>query len=112
MNGGIFSALAFSLAATVVLESGVFFLMGKRNRKDFLLVIMVNVLTNPAVVLLYWLTVLYTPVNTVFATAVLELAAFAVEGYYYKKYGQEFRHPYLFSLAANLFSFIIGGMIL
>ena len=111
MNRELLTALAVSLAATLVFETGFFFLSGKRGRKDLLLVLSVNIITNPAVVLLYWLAVLYTDLSTTPVKAALEIFAVLVEGYYYKKYGQHFRRPFLFSLAANAVSFGLGVLI-
>ena len=111
VNKELTVALVISLAATIILESGFFFLVGKRNKKDLLLVVLVNVLTNPIVVLLYWLSVLYTDINSVIVKAALEIFAVLVEWYYYKRYAQDIRKPFLFSLAANAFSFAIGVLI-
>ena len=108
MNGEILTALAVSLILTVALEAGFFLLAGKRNKKDLLLTVMVNILTNPAVVLLYWLAVLNTGWNHTVIKIPLELFAVLTEGYYYKKYGRDFKRPYLFSIAANMFSFWLG----
>ena len=77
-------------------------------KKDLLLLILVNILTNPIVVLIYWLTVLYTDWNTVIMIAALEIFVVLIEGYCYKKYGRGFKHPYTFSVAANMFSYWIG----
>lgn len=110
MNLSLFIALGISLASTLALEVGFFLIVGKRNKRDLLLVIMVNVLTNPAVVLLYWLAYLYTDWNATIVKIPLELAAILVEGIYYKKYGESFKRPFIFSLAANAFSFTIGAV--
>ena len=111
MTQALFESLALSLLATLVLEAGFFLLVGKRERKDLLLTCMVNVLTNPVVVLAYWLTVLYTTWNAAIMIVILEMSAVFVEGYCYRQYGRCFKHPYLFSLAANLFSFFSGFVI-
>jgi len=111
MNEELIFALAISLILTLVLETGFFLLTGKRNRKDLLLVIMVNILTNPIVVLLYWLAFFYTSMSLVMVKAVLEVFAVLTEGHYYNKYGQSFNHPYLFSVAANTFSFGTGELL-
>ena len=108
MSREILVALAFSLLLTLVFEIGFFFITGKRNRKDLLLVILVNILTNPIVVLVYWIIALYTDWNTTIAKIPLELFAVITEGIYFKKYGQSFKRPFLFSLAANAFSFSLG----
>ena len=101
------ASLGISLLLTLVFETVFFFLTGKRDKKDMLLLVMVNILTNPLVVLLYWLTVLRWEVNSVIIIP-LEVFAVLTEGYYYKKYGHSFKHPYFFSLAANVFSFGAG----
>ena len=116
MNQALITSLAISLLLTIVLETGFFLLAGrlftsKRDKKDFLLAVLVNVLTNPVVVLLYWLAALHTSWNTVVVLIPLELFAVFTEGFYYKKYGSSFRRPYLFSIAANIFSFGTGVLI-
>ena len=111
MSAELLWALAISLILTIVLETGFFLLTGKRDKKDLLLVVLVNIITNPVVVLLYWLAVLYTDLHAYIIMIPLELFAVFTEGYYYKKYGRGFRCPYLFSLAANMFSFGTGLII-
>ena len=108
MTQELLTSLAFSLVATLVLEAAFFWLTGKRNRRDLVLLVLVNLLTNPALVLLLHLIYWFTNLNYLVATVVLELIAVAVEGLYYKKFGQEFKYPFLFSLAANAFSCTIG----
>ena len=108
MNGELLAALVISLFLTLIFEVGFFLLTGKRNKRDLLLVCLVNVLTNPVAVLFYWLAVLYTEWNSVIVKIALEFCAITVEGYYYKNYGEEFRHPFAFSIVANVFSFGIG----
>ena len=111
MSGTLLTSLALSLVLTVALEAGFFLLTGKRGKKDIALLFLVNVLTNPVVVLSYWLAVLYTSWNSYAILIPLELFAVLTEGYYYKKYGSDFRRPYLFSTGANVFSFGTGVLI-
>jgi len=111
MNNELLVALAISLSLTLVFEAGFFLITGKRKKKDLLLVIMVNVLTNPVVVLLYWLAHFYTNWNMILVLIPLELFAVLTEGFYYNKYGLNFKRPFLFSLAANAFSFTAGMLI-
>ena len=111
MNGTILTSLALSLVLTLALETGLFLLAGKRNKKDFLLLLLVNLLTNPAVVLSYWLVAIYTYWDTRIILIPIELFAILIEGYYYRKYGCDFRRPFLFSIVANMFSFWIGVLI-
>ena len=111
MNQTLISSLSFSLLLTLVVETGFFLLFGKRSRKDLLLLLLVNILTNPVVVLVFWLVELYTDWNTYIILIPLELFAILTEGYYYKKYGLSFRRPYIFSLTANMVSFGMGELI-
>jgi hypothetical protein len=104
----LISALAISLGLTLVLESAFFFIVGMRNRKDFLLLLLVNIITNPVVVLTYSLFVQYTNLAPVIVLIPLELFAIIAEGCYYKKYGLSFKRPYFFSIGANAFSYCIG----
>lgn len=89
------------LALTLIFEGIVALVWGLR-RWNLLLFILVNVLTNPAAVLLH--TLFPGPA----ATAALELGAVAVEGLCYDKLGYAVRRPWLFSLCANAFSFCLG----
>lgn len=89
------------LALTIVFEGAVALVWGLR-RWDLLLFVLVNVLTNPAAVLLHALF----PGRTV--TAALELGVVAVEGLCYDRLGYAVRRPWLFSLCANTFSFCLG----
>lgn len=108
MTRDLVLALIISLVSTLILEECFALVAGKRGKKDLLLVGLVNVVTNPAVVLLYWLAVLYTDLNPIVVKAILEILAVLTEGRYYKKYGVNFSRPYLFSIAANAFSFGVG----
>ena len=108
MNGALIKTLIVSLILTLIFEISVFLLAGKRNKNDLLLVVLVNILTNPAVVLTYWLLALYASINLLLVKILLEFLVFITEGYYHGKYGMEFNRPYLFSVVANVVSFGAG----
>ena len=91
-------ALGISLGLTLALELGFALLCHKRGRA-LLFVLLVNVLTNPAVVLTVRMGA--APVWLMEGLAVL------TEGFLYRK-SREFSRPYLFSLAANALSFGVG----
>jgi len=130
-NNTLLSVLAISLGLTLIFETGFYLIAGIRNRKnrtlrdtkrnsffgiqwnrkDFLLVILVNTLTNPAVVLLYWLAYYYTNWNTTIIKIPLELFAVLTEGFIFMRYTQSIKRPFLFSLAVNIFSFTLGVII-
>ena len=95
-------------AITVILELGFFFLTGKRNKDDALLVLLVNTLTNPVVVFSCWVAVICVNIHYAAVVIPLELLAILCEGFIYKRKGDNFRRPYLFSACANAFSFGTG----
>jgi len=110
-NLSLLTALAISLGLTIIFEVGFYLLIGKRNKKDLLLVILVNTLTNPVVVLLYWIAFFNTNWNTTIIKAPLEIFAVLTEGYIYYKHAQTIKRPFIFSLAANAISFSLGLLI-
>lgn len=111
MPWSILGVLCISLGLTLALELPFALLVGIRNKRDLLLVYLVNLLTNPPVVLIYYLFYYYTRVAGWVVMLPLELCAVLVETYYYKTYGWGFKHPFWFSLSANAFSFF-GGLLI
>ncbi len=104
-------SLAASLFLTLVLEGFFAFITGVRKRMDYLLLLLVNILTNPAVVLCYFLSRLIIPFTGLWLQLILELCAIIAEGSYYKKYAVSIKRPFLFSVSANGFSYGIGLLI-
>lgn len=103
------SSLVLSLIMTWLLELAFAFLLGIRRSKDLFLILLVNLITNPAVVYLA-LTFRYS-LPSRFLIPLLESLAVAVEALYYRSYALTIRHPWLFSLAANGFSYGIGWLL-
>lgn len=97
-------ALALSLILTEAFECGFAFVTGKRGR-ELLLCVLVNLITNPPVVLFSRLAGGGWP-----AVAVLEGSAILVEGLLYR-YSGLYPKPFRFSLAANVLSFSLGLLI-
>ena len=102
--GDLILSLLLSLGLTEVFEGGFALASGKRGRA-LLLVGLVNLVTNPPVVLAHallgggWLL-----------TTCLELSAVTAEGLLYR-YSGLFQKPFLFSFAANALSFSLGLLI-
>ena len=110
-------SLLSALLLTEAIELPVCLLWGLRGR-DLLFVLLANVLTNPAVNVLYALACLYTPIPPAAALAVLEAAALAVleaaavivEWIVYRCAAGT-KRPFLVSLTANAASFGFGFLI-
>ena len=95
-----------SLVLTMVLELPLAWLLGLRGGKCLMLAVLVNILTNPAAVLLHHLGVPQIPV---------ELAVVAVEAGVYlsfsKAEGWEIPHPVRLAVVCNLVSWLTGVLI-
>ena len=95
-----------SLGLTLLIELPIGFAMGMCEKKHILLMILINVLTNPAAVLLCWLGVPQIPV---------EIGVFLVEASVYYWFSRDeswnIKHPVLLALLANLISWTSGILI-
>lgn len=105
------TVLAASLLLTLLFEECFALAWGLRGKRELGLVALVNVLTNPPVVLLYYTATRLWRWNAVPVTAVLEAAAVLVEWRCYQAYSERVRRPFLFALLANLFSYGAGCVI-
>ena len=99
----VLTTLAISLLLTLLLEEAFALLWGLRGRRELALVALVNCLTNPPVVLLYY--ALSLPV------LLLEAAAVLVEWRCYRTFSDQLRRPFLFALLANVLSYTVGYLI-
>ncbi len=97
-------SLVWSLLLTELIECGFALALKKRGRA-LALCALVNLVTNPAVVLRRYLVG-----GTWWITALLEGAAVLAEGGFYR-YSGLYERPFLFSLAANALSFSLGLLI-
>ena len=105
------TTLAISLALTLALEEAFALVWGLRGRRELGTVALVNILTNPPVVLLYHTAVELLGWSALVMTAVLETAAVLVEWRCYRLCSQQLRRPLLFALLANVFSYGAGRVI-
>ena len=103
-----FSSFLISFLLTLVLEYPIILLFRIQKKKDLLLVLLVNLLTNPAAVAitLFLQTCFSLPWFPV--QILLELAVIVTEGKLYDLYGRKMAHPFLLSLCANGFSYSLG----
>lgn len=105
MTGFLFDMFGISLGLTLLLEIPVGHLLGMRGGKYRLLMLLVNVLTNPAAVLLCWLGVSQLPV---------EILVAAVEFWVYRWFSREeswrVPNPLKLSLICNGISWT-GGLL-
>ena len=103
----LFASVLTALALTLALE--LLFALAWGVRKDgLLLVILMNVMTNPAVNVLHYIAVWLLGLPAAAVVPVLELVAFAAEGVCCRSV---IRKPWLFAFLINAFSYGIGVLI-
>lgn len=92
-----------SLGLTWLIELTIAAFFGLRDKKSMLLVLLVNLLTNPAAVLICHLGIPELPV---------ELAVMAVEAFVYTSFSKDKRwqitHPVILSVSANVIAWFAG----
>lgn len=100
------------LALTLIIEVLFAFIIGMRKGKDYINVILVNVLTNPLVVSLSIAIQFFAYRYYYVGLFGLEILAVLVEGYIYKKY-LHYNHlnPYIVSLMLNIASYGLGQLL-
>lgn len=101
------------LLLTIIIELIVALILGVRDKKDIINVILVNVITNPVVVVsqaLLYIKFGYT--IEMIGIGILEVVVVIVEGLIYKKVLKYNKlNPILLSLLLNATSFFIGELI-
>lgn len=100
------------LSSTIVIEISMSLLLGIRNKKDILNVILVNVMTNPLIVSI----IMYITYNRIFnltiSIIILEIIVILIEGFAYKKVLKFDKiNPYVLSLILNISSYFIGKLL-
>lgn len=105
------TVLAVSLLLTLLFEELFALAWGLRGKRELGLAALVNVLTNPPVVLLYHTATALWGWNPVAATVILEAAAVLVEWRCYRAFSEQVKRPFLFALLVNLFSYGAGCVV-
>ena len=101
-----------SLVLTLICESLVGFFWGLRKGRDFLVVILANILTNLTLNIgLVFLRIYVYYKTVILITVFLEVLVFFAEALLYRRFLKNFRHPLLLSLTANIASFAAGIVI-
>ena len=109
----ILTILISCLLCTIIIELSVSILLGVRNKKDIINIVLVNVVTNPIVVLFpYIIGLRYGNSPRYIVLFILEILTFIFEGCIYKKYLKYNKiNSYILSLILNIMSYFIGNII-
>lgn len=98
-----------ALLLTVAVEVPLSLLVGMR-RKELITVLLVNCLTNPIAMLLYWVLCARTSLSHLLLRFLIEATVVLTEGWIYAR-GTDRKHPYLCSLALNAASYGVGALL-
>lgn len=105
----ILNILLFSFAMTLILELIMGWLWGIREKDGIYVIFLVNLITNPPLVLGKICFSLFLPRETVgYLVLAAEGGIWILEGFLYHKRLKSCRHPYLFAAAANVLSYGAG----
>lgn len=100
------------LSSTIMIELIMSLLLGMRNKKDILNVILVNIMTNPLVVSILMYITYNRLFNTTISIIILEILVILTEGFTYKKVLTFDKiNPYVLSLILNISSYFISGLL-
>ena len=100
------------LSSTIVIELIMSLLLGIRNKKDILNVILVNIMTNPLIVSILMYITYNRLFNTTISIIILEILVVLTEGFAYKKVLTFDKiNPYVLSLILNIASYFIGKLL-
>ena len=110
MTADILTAMGTALLLTILLEGLVGAVWGVRGGRDYLIMLLANILTNPLVNVIHSYCAYELKMGTLpmlLITIFLETGAVIAEGFVYKS-RTDIKKPFLFSLCANGFSFLCG----
>ena len=101
------------LLFTVIIEIAIGIILKIKDKKDFLNILLVNLMTNPIVVTIpVYINIRYGLLERNCVVLILEILTVLIEGKIYSKYLKYNKiNPYIVSLILNLGSYIIGDII-
>ena len=105
--------MIFCLANTIIIELIIAYILKIRNKKDFINIVLVNIVTNPIVSSIPYIIYLFFGIMyRIISLIILEIWAFVTEGLIYKKYlnYKKINH-FILSLILNLSSYTFGVII-
>ena len=105
--------MAICLGLTIIIEVLFAFIFKVRKLKDFINIILANILTNPFVVTIpIYVNFKFGEVSYYIILIILEILVVIIEGKLYKDYLDYKRiNPYILSLILNILSYISGEIL-
>lgn len=108
-----FKIIIISFITTLLVELVISLLLKVKDKKDIMNIILVNIMTNPLLVILtVYINIVYGLIYRNILIYPLEILVVLSEGLVYKKYlNYKKINPYLLSLILNTSSYLIGLII-
>ncbi len=108
----ILKILGFNLLIVFLTELPLACLLGAKNVKKLVTTALINIVTNPAVVLTGLCISMFFSRWKMPGTFILEALVFITEGFMFSRFDIfEKKNPYLISLVLNFTSFLLGELI-
>ena len=109
----LIKTFATALILTIIVEEILALILGFRAKLEFVIILLVNTLTNPLMMLYYtFIRSMFPDFNGILLQLPGELLVVIIEAYVFKKMGKtkdySFDHPLLLSIALNAVSWTIG----
>ena len=105
------TALAVSLALTLLVELDAALVYGVRSRYDLLVTCLVNVITNPLAVMSYLLLTRFTSLGPWAVKLPIEVLVLLSETLLFRKFAETVKKPLLYAAVLNIVSFSVGEVI-
>ncbi|MBE6116712.1 MAG: hypothetical protein E7187_07840 [Erysipelotrichaceae bacterium] len=99
-----------ALLLTVIIENVVLYVCKVRRKENYLLMTMINIVTNIPANILFQLNLKYNILNRYICMTILEVAVVAIEWSYIRKYMKTELNPLYAAIIVNAASFA-GGII-
>lgn len=107
----IVKTLITSFLLTIILELTVALIWKIRDKKSWYVILLVNLITNPLVVMVHiWGRYLLIPNVLQVLTVLIEIVVWGLEGFLYSR-RLNVKHPYWFAVAANAVSYGCGVLV-
>ncbi len=110
----IIQMFVISFGATLVLEALIMVLMGEHSKRNFLLLLLINILTNPMAVYLSYVGKILIDIPEILIQLPIEIGVILVEAWLYVWFSKDekwtIKRPIFLGISANVFSWSIGLM--
>lgn len=103
--------ILLALLFTIVIEGAILYLFKEKNKKVYLVMILMNILTNVPLNLVTLLVFDGLNTFTVFVVPCIEIVIALLETFGYYLYTTDKKKSFIYGIFCNAYSYILGGLI-